>query len=167
MKVISMNLSRKSISSAIRQLERYVAQLNESTQLLTYNLTEQGVALAQQNASYMDIYDSGELVNGIESRYVGGFNVGIAKGYVESTATHSIFCEFGTGTVGAGSPHPNTNIVPGWQYDVNQHGEKGWYYYDRYGEKRWTKGMPSRPFMFDTGRMLRSRIIPTAKEIFP
>lgn len=153
---ISLKLNGESISKALKDIQAYQKKVESAGQNLTKRLTEQGVSLAQQNASYMNVYDSGELVNGIDSEYQG------EKGYVVSNAKHSAFCEFGTGVVGKNDPHPNP--ADGWTYDVNEHGELGWWYYDRYGNRRWTKGMPSRPYMYDTARMLRNMIIPMAKE---
>lgn len=152
----SIKLNDKSIRKALKDLREYQKKVEQAGPNITKRLTEQGVSLAQQNASYMNIYDSGELVNGIESSYDGN------RGYVFSTAKHSAFCEFGTGVVGQDSPHPDP--ANGWTYDVNEHGEEGWWYYDRHGNRRWTKGMPSKPFMYDTARMLRNMVIPMAKE---
>lgn len=156
-KKIKLSLDGYSVDSAIKALTQYEKKVRGLEKDLTRSLTEQGVSIAQQNASYMDIYDSGELVNGIDSQYEGD------KGCIVSTAKHSAFCEFGTGVVGAGSPHPDP--VPGWQYDVNEHGEAGWWYYNDEGERRWTKGMPSRPYMHDTAKMIEGIVEKTAKEI--
>lgn len=159
-----LKLNLDSVEEVLQGITGYEKKVKTAGYELTRQLTEQGVSLAQQNASYMDIYDSGELVNGIEAEYVGfGRTTKTAAGKVHSTARHSAFCEFGTGVVGAGSPHPDP--MPGWIYDVNEHGEEGWWYYDKNGNKRWTKGMPSRPYMYDTARMLRNMIVPTAKEV--
>lgn len=152
-----LRLNETSIKNCIKYLEAYQKQLESLGSDLTHELTETGVVFAQQNASYMNIYDSGELVNGIDSRY------SKKKGYVVSEAPHSAFCEFGTGVVGKGDPHPEP--APGWQYDVNEHGEEGWWYYDDNGAKHWTKGMPSRPYMFDTAQMMRDRVPQMAKEL--
>lgn len=158
MQKIKVSLSEVNIDRAIQDLKAFQGKIEKAAETVTYRLTEQGVSLARQNAAYMDIYDSGELVNGIDSEYERK-----NKGLVVSSAKHSAFCEFGTGVVGAGSPHPNP--IDGWQYDVNEHGEEGWWYYNDEGERRWTKGMPSRPYMYDTARMLRNMIVPTAKEV--
>lgn len=74
----------------------------------------------------------------------------------------TLFFEYGTGIRGASSPHPKS-IVEGWIYDVNQHGEKGWWYpttesdpnpykyVDKQGVLRaWTKGKYSKPFVYET-----------------
>ncbi len=154
----SMKLNEQSINQLLEDLKAYRSKVKKAPEQIVHQLTEQGVSLAQQNAAYMDIYDSGELVNGIVSEYKSK-----TSGVVASTAEHSAFCEFGTGVVGAGQPHPEP--APGWQYDVNEHGEEGWWYYDENGKKWWTKGMPSRPYMYDTARMMRQQIVPVAKEV--
>lgn len=41
----------------------------------------------------------------------------------------------------------------------------GWYYF-KDGDWHWTKGMPSRPFMYQTGMDLRARIESVAREVF-
>lgn len=156
---ITMKLSADSIGAAIKEVKAYRKKVETAAERLTHLLTEQGVSLAQMNASYMDIYDTGELVNGIVSRYSG------KVGFVASTASHSVFAEFGTGVVGRSSPHPNVAIA-GWKYDVNNHGELGWWYIGRDGQAHWTKGMPSRPYLYETAQMLRQMVIPAAKEAF-
>ena len=157
MPTIKLKLNTESLNRALKELKAYQKKVDAAGQNLTHSLTEQGVSLAQLNASYMSIYDTGELVRGIDSQYQG------EKGYVVSAAPHSAFCEFGTGIVGATSPHPNPSLA-GWKYDVNQHGEEGWWYW-KDGEWHWTAGMPSRPYMYDTAQMLRQMVVPTAKEV--
>ena len=157
MPTIKIKLNTESLNRALKELKAYQKKVDVAGQNLTHSLTEQGVSLAQLNASYMSIYDTGELVRGIDSQYQGD------KGYVISSAPQSAFCEFGTGIVGATSPHPNPTLA-GWKYDVNQHGEEGWWYW-KDGEWHWTAGMPSRPYMYDTAQMLRQMVVPTAKEV--
>lgn len=157
MPTIKLKLNTESLNRALKELKAYQKKVDAAGQNLTHSLTEQGVALAQLNASYMSIYDTGELVRGIDSQYQGD------KGYVVSSAPHSAFAEFGTGIVGATSPHPNPTLA-GWKYDVNQHGEEGWWYW-KDGEWHWTAGMPSRPYMYDTAQMLRQMVVQTAKEV--
>lgn len=154
---IKLSLNASDVDRALKDAEAYKKKVKNAGDKLTTALTEQGVSLAQQNAAYMNIYDSGELVNGITSKYDND------KGYVYSGADHSAFCEFGTGVVGQGSPHPDP--IDGWEYGVNEHGEEGWWYYDDNGTRHWTKGMPSRPYMYDTARMLRDMVPKMAKEV--
>ena len=115
MPTIRLSLSSSSISQAIKELKAYQKKVEDAGELLTRLLVEQGVDLAKQNADYMSIYDTGELVDGIVPEFRDG------KGYVFSSAPHSAFCEFGTGIRGAESPHPEPGLA-NWKYDTNSHG---------------------------------------------
>ncbi len=68
---IKLKLSTDSISQALKEVKAYRKKVQEAADELTKRLTEQGVSLAQLNASYMNIYDTGELMRGIESQYKG------------------------------------------------------------------------------------------------
>ena len=164
MKKIQISLNTKSINAAIKQLKAYEKALSKAAEEVTHELTQTGVEIAKQNAMYMDIYDSGELVEGIVAEYAGGFGAKYAKGYVHSTAPHSAFCEFGTGIVGEANQHPNITI-PGWHYDENGHGENGWWYEGKDGKAHWTMGMPSRPYMYDTALKLHQLVDEVGGEV--
>lgn len=72
-----------------------------------------------------------------------------------------MYVEYGTGMVGSSNSHPDAAAV-GWRYDVNSHGEMGWWYPTTqddpnptktdgpYGPVAWTQGAKSRPFMYET-----------------
>jgi hypothetical protein len=47
--------------------------------------------------------------------------------HIKNDNEHNTYKEFGTGVVGKNTPHPNSG-TSGWIYDVNEHGEKGWWY---------------------------------------
>lgn len=153
---ITFRLNAASISDAIAQLEEYTDKVKAAPQKIAALAARRGVRMAKDYASYMNIYDTGALVNGI----IG--DVEESKGYILSTAPHSAFCEFGTGVRGENKPHPVPGLV-GWKYDVNQHGEMGWWYFDG-GEWHWTAGMPSRPYMYSTALWLRGHMPDIARE---
>lgn len=85
----------------------------------------------------------------------------IKDGYlVTINGTTAMYFEYGTGIRGLGSPHPKAASA-GWIYDVNQHGESGWWYptvasdpnpykwTDSSGQLRaWTKGKISKPYLY-------------------
>lgn len=155
---IKITLNPKSVSDAIKEITEYRDNLVRSKEEITRELTEAGVEIAKSIASEMNAYDSGVLVNGIHAEYRDG------KGYVVSSAPYSAFVEFGTGIVGEMSPHPDA-AAWGWTYDVNQHGDLGWWFRDSDGEWHWTAGMISRPFMYETARELNDMAGPVAKEL--
>lgn len=151
MPTIKVNLTTASLDATIQQLTDYQKRVDELSKRIVQRLTNDGVEQAKEMAMYMNAYDSGELVNGIISE------VSENKGKIISTAPHSAFVEMGTGVVGKNNPNPN-NSIPGWVYDVNEHGESGWFYIGKDGRRHWTKGMPSRPFMYDTAKILADSV---------
>lgn len=93
---------------------------------------------------------------------------GNVKAIVASTADFATYIEFGTGVVGMGTPHPQPSSVEpnGWVYDVNAHGEAGWKYIGKDGKLHWTKGVPSKPFMYQATKDLENQLSSIAKEEF-
>lgn len=71
----------------------------------------------------------------------GGYEISVGKDY-------AMYVEYGTGIVGSEHPHPSPEIP--WAYDINNHGDDGWQYIGKDGKLHWTKGQPSRPFMYNT-----------------
>lgn len=95
----------------------------------------------------MDEYGVSGLQSDVTSTiYKGGFEISV-NGDV------ALFVEYGTGVVGASFPHP----VDPWEYDINNHGLEGWYYYDANKKLRWTAGMPSRPYFYDLIQWIQKR----------
>ena len=64
--------------------------------------------------------------------------------------------EYGTGIVGANSEA--SKYANDWQYDVNNHGEKGWYYSDANGKLHFTKGIQGRLIFYETKRRVEENI---------
>lgn len=158
--VIRFSLNEKDIDRAIREVKHFRTEFLEKCSRLVEALTDRGVEVAKVEVARLDAVYTGELMNSIEGYYSPTYNVGIIK----AGAYYAAYVEFGTGVVGSRSPHPNPQ---GWQYDINQHGDKGWVYHDdESGEFRWTKGFKSRPFMYNTARQLEKECKKIAKEVF-
>lgn len=159
-KKIIFGLSTKEINRAIRELEQYKKELNRKTSLLIEALTDRGVEIAKAQIRELGAVYTGEL----EESIMGYFNPTVQVGIIRAGAPYAIYVEFGTGVVGAGSPHP---APAGWRYDVNNHGEAGWWYFnDRDQKWHWTKGIESRPFMYNTVQILERESVRIAKEVF-
>jgi len=159
-KKIIFGLSTKEINRAIRELEQYKKELNRKTSLLIEALTDRGVEIAKAQIRELGAVYTGEL----EESITGYFNPTVQVGIIRAGAPYAIYVEFGTGVVGAGSPHP---APAGWRYDVNNHGEAGWWYFnDRDQKWHWTKGIESRPFMYNTVQILERESVRIAKEVF-
>ena len=158
--IIRLSLNEKDIDRAIKEVKRFKADFIEKCNRLVEALTDNGVEIAKVKVAELDAVFTGELMNSIEGYYSPTYNVGIIK----AGAYYAAYVEFGTGVVGKSSSHPNPQ---GWQYDVNNHGDDGWVYYDDYsGKFRWTKGFKSRPFMYNTARELEKECARIAKEVF-
>jgi hypothetical protein len=172
-RVFKTDLSRSGIADLRKQLVDYKNNvLQQKVDLLAKRLAEKGVAIAQTNIATYDAIFSGELISSIEARY-GGSTKGSAVFYVVADSRHAVFVEFGTGQLGLeGSyPYPFPEGVE-WNYNTGktifeiENGQYGWFYPAEDGTWRFTQGMPSRPFMYETAVELMTEIAKTAKEVF-
>ena len=159
-KVIKFTLDEKDIDRAIKEVRQFEREFREKCNRLIEALTDEGVEIAKVQVAQLDAVFTGELMNSIEGYYSPESGIAIIK----AGAMYATAVEFGTGVVGASSPHPNPQ---GWQYDSHSHGDEGWVYYDDdSGKFRWTKGFKSRPFMFNTARELERICKRIAEEVF-
>lgn len=163
-KQITINiLSQKSIQKAAERLTAYAEGLGDKCNELSKKLAQMGVETAKMKVRQYNAVYTGELLNSINYEQGAVIQSG-ATWIVYTGCDWAKFVEFGTGIVGKQNPHPDTGII-GWKYDVNDHGEAGWFYYLD-GKWHWTKGMPSRPFMYETSIELAEKIAKVAKEVF-
>ena len=145
---------------AIKEVKQFRKDFITKCNQLVKALTEQGAEIARIQVVKLDAFYSGELMNSIGGYYSSATNVGI----IRADAYYAAYVEFGTGVVGKQSSHPSPQ---GWQYDVNNHGDDGWVYFnDDIGDFRWTKGFKSRPFMYNTARELEKECKRIAEEVF-
>ncbi len=160
-KKISFNcLSVSDTKKAIAEMEQYKKDLERKTRELVIALTEIGEDVAKVTVRQLGVFDSGNLESSIKGYYSQSLGVGIIK----TDCYYAIFCEFGTGQKGAQASHPMASAM-GYQYDVNNHGDDGWFYYNQEtGKSGWTTGMPSRPFMYETSVFLRTEVEKLAKK---
>lgn len=163
--VYKLGLSQQGMKRLQKELQDYKKILQNKMQMFVQRMAEEGVAVAKMKVAEKDAIYTGELLNSIRAEAGMVFKTS-STWYVVTDCPWAKYVEFGTGIVGSQNPHPDTSII-GWKYDINDHGESGWFYF-RDGEWHWTKGMPSRPFMFETAKHLEmamtvSRI---AKEVF-
>jgi len=167
---VKITLKWGEIDKAVKQLEEYKKTLPSKIEKLVKRLVDSGVDIAKAQIRLLDAVDTAELVNSIDGMmYVKG-----NKGVVFTDCPYAAFVEFGTGVVGKNNPHPT---LP-WAYDINNHGEGGWFYPTDESDPNphkhlyngqwwgWTKGMPSRPFMYNTSVELRNKLEAIAKEVF-
>ena len=147
----TIRVSIDNLSDAIKEINRFTAWIEERKKVLLKRLCDRGTEIAREECPV----DTGDLQSSIQSM------IDDIAGMVVATSGHAAYVEFGTGVVGSGSPHPT---MP-WAYDVNAHGFDGWWYMKN-NELRWTAGMPSRPFMYNTAKRLADEAPQIAKEVF-
>ena len=171
MKTITVNLNQKdSIKNAIKDLEKYKKNLEKNTRLLVQKLTDLGAKVVRVNIVSMGAYYSGELLSGAMGYYSPTLNAG----FVKVASDHVAFVEFGTGVVGRNASHKNGEYLAkaSWSYAsgtkifTTQNGKVGWIYPTDDGEFRFTEGMKSRPFMYETALQLQREFPRIAKEVF-
>lgn len=156
----TIKLNPKDIGRVIKDIEKYKRELTEKVNLLIEKLTDYGVQVAKAQVRELGAWYTGELESSIE----GYFSPSVGVGIIKAGAPYAIYVEFGTGIVGKSQPHPSPDD---WRYDINNHGDSGWWYFnDNTGRMQWTKGMPSRPFMYNTARELENACERIAREVF-
>ena len=155
-----INLNPREIDRLIKDIKQYKRELTEKVNLLIGELTDYGVEVAKAQVRELGAWYTGELESSIE----GYFSPSVGVGIIKAGAPYAVYVEFGTGVVGKSQPHPSPDD---WRYDINEHGESGWWYFNDYtGHPQWTKGMPSRPFMYNTARKLENECRIIAREVF-
>ena len=171
MTTITVNLNESgSVKKAIKDLKKYKKKLEKNTGLLVQKLTDMGAKLVRVKIVGMGAYYSGELLSGVTGYYSPTLNAG----FVKVASDHVAFVEFGTGIVGQNSPHKNGEYLAkaAWSYAsgtkifTTKNGRIGWIYPTDNGEFRFTEGMKSRPFMYETALELERKFPNIAKEVF-
>ena len=94
--------------------------------------------------SNVTIIKQNEISENIRERYPFGFDLSKAV-------------EYGTGFEGAGGYGSDIAAEDGWQYDVNNHGEKGWVYKDNTGY-HWTAGVTGALVFYKTVNRVKDNI---------
>lgn len=156
LKSIDMSLDPASIDAAIKEIRTLRIELGKALSALAKELTEDGITTAMMNIMRMNAVDTGALEESIQGVYLPSEHLGV----IFTNVPYALYVEYGTGVVGEANPH-DLAAESGWEYDVNQHGDSGWWYLkstDMGNRFRWTKGMPARPFMYETFRMLENEV---------
>ena len=168
---IKIDLNKKGgLENGIKDLEAYKKRVQEKTSLLVQKLTDYGVEIVRIKIVNMGAYYSGELLSGVSGYYSPSLNAG----FVKVTSDHVAFVEFGTGVKGQNNPHKNGEYLSlaAWNYAsgakifTTQDGRIGWIYPTDDGEFRFTEGMESRPFMYETALELQRDLNRITREVF-
>lgn len=157
------------INNVIAQVRAYRDNLNQLTQQIIEELIAEGETIARSEVISLDAVYTGNLANSIIHFY----DVASRTGFIRCNAEYGIFVEFGTGVVGTQSPYPGEAMAAvgyryggGTTYVQLEDGRVGWYYPADDGKWYFTEGQPSRPFMYNTARMVARDVIPIARQVF-
>ena len=168
---IKIDLNEKgSLGKALRKLRAYKRRVEQKTSLLVQKLTDYGAEVVRIKIVNMGAYYSGELLSGVSGYYSPSLNAG----FVKVASDHVAFVEFGTGVKGQNSPHKNGEYLSkaSWEYAsgtkifTTKDGRVGWIYPTDDGGFRFTEGMKSRPFMYETALELQRDLHKITKEVF-
>ena len=168
---IRIDLNKQgSLENGIKELKRYKKRVEDRTRLLVQKLTDYGAEIARLKIVNMGAYYSGELLSGVSGYYSATLN----SGFVKVASDHVAFVEFGTGVVGQNNSHKNGEYLTkaAWSYATGakifttKDGRVGWIYPTDDGGFRFTEGMESRPFMYETALEMESKFAQMAKEVF-
>jgi hypothetical protein len=163
-------LDPKSVEKAIKELNAYKKEVETKTRELAQRLTDLGADIVRMKIVGMGAYYSGELLSGVD----GYFSPSLNAGFIRVTSDHVAFVEFGTGVVGQASPHTSGEYLSkaSWGYATGskifttKDGRVGWIYPTDDGGFRFTEGMKSRPFMYETALELERQYEQIAREVF-
>ena len=170
MKTINVKLSPQGVMDAINEVRQYQKDVESKVRLLLQRLTDFGAEIARIKIVGMGAYYSGELLSGVDGYYSPTLNVG----FVRVTSDHVAFVEFGTGVKGQNNPHKNGEYLSlaAWQYATGpkifttKDGRVGWMFPLPDGSCRFTEGMASRPFMYETALEIQNQFHQIVMEVF-
>lgn len=158
LRTINMTLDKKSIEDAIKAVRQFREDLRTAMDKLVKDLAKKGCDVARANILLCDAIETGRLMDSV--RYDPNVTEGLAR--IMVTSEYAIYVEYGTGIVGRDAPHPGRDD-PDWNnppypsyngntytdYDSQGHGTAGWVY-PKGTQLRWTMGIESRPFLYNT-----------------
>ena len=170
MRTIKVKLSPQSVMNAIKEINEYKAEVESKSRVLVQRLVDYGANIARIKIISLDAVDTGELLSGVDGYYSPTLNVG----FVRVTSDHVAFVEFGTGIKGQENQHKNDEYLSkaSWGYATGQKifttkdGRIGWIFPTDDGGFRFTQGMKSRPFMYETALELQREFPRIVKEVF-
>lgn len=168
---IKIDLNKKgSLGKGLRKLRAYKRRVENNTRLLVQRLTDYGADIVRIKIVNMGAYYSGELLSGVSGYYSPSLNAGL----IRVTSDHVAFVEFGTGVKGQNNPHKNGEYLSkaSWDYAsgakifTTKDGRVGWIYPTNDGGFRFTEGMESRPFMYETALEIQRDLEKITREVF-
>lgn len=146
---LKLKLSEESANEVLKSVNDYKEHIVEAIRDLGTTLAIEGANIMRARILYYGAVESGELLSSVEGLY----DATTGKGFVICASGHAAYVEYGTGIIGS---NPEKGYLPyslaepkpeGWEHDKNNHGWDGWTYMRG---RRWTRGQPPRPFVWET-----------------
>ena len=167
-KVIKVKLDPQSIEDAINELNRYKEDLERRVRLLLKEMTDRGAVIAKAKVVEHGIIHDTNLTNSINGFVMGN------TGFIRVDDQYAVFFEFGTGPMGASSPHPSgegTYRSQAWYTQADGKDMETLYGWtplgDGVGDTYYLSvGQKSKPFMYDTALKLRDEFPAIVKVVF-
>lgn len=167
---MNIDLDTDSIEKAIKELKDYRNSIDVKMETFMQRIAQEGYELVTRNISDMGAVYSGELLSSVSEEHTP------TTAIIRVDNDHAAFVEFGTGPYGSEMGYVG-ELPDGWEYNVGEHigtyivngtPVVGWWYYDDVAQRmRFTEGLVSRPFMFNSAQELKlQRINMIAKEVF-
>lgn len=165
---ITVELNKKSIDKAIKDIEKYTKSIDDKIKQLLTSLAEIGIDTAKVTYSQGIVLHQNDLPKVQESPiWVDDNHL-----QIQASGESILFIEFGAGiyynTPVGTSPHPKGAELG---YTIGGYGKgkgakKGWYYPIGNDSYQFTHGTPSVPAMYEASKVMRQQITEKAKEIF-
>ena len=144
---VAVKLSGSELRALAKKIKDKDAEINKIAAKVVEMVLEDGLKFLKTQIPV----DTGDLLNSANVRY----SPGSLKGQLRVDSNHAIYVEYGTGIVGRNKGHPEAD---GSWYDKNNHGEKGWVYFDPgYGFVR-TQGQVGQQFFYRTKLYMKERM---------
>ena len=131
----------------IQSLEKDITIMQQKMVTLKTNFVSRSLDFLEQQAKYYI-----EQTTGGSNWYVlthtleNSFKKDVQLQKIINDCYYSAWVEYGTGTVGEGTHDDPKN----YRYDVNNHGDNGWWFFDEDGNIHWTKGMTAHRYMYQS-----------------
>ena len=151
---ISVDLSKRSLNAAIRQLKQLKKSLPDKIERKNQQLVEEGKNILDTNISNIPNFDGNDK----------GMTFGTAvdlNAKIEWQGEQVQFLEFGTGIVGSRQAYEG-ELPPGWEYGKGKysgrHEDGHWHYSKNGGEPILTYGIPAYAPMLHASEELKTKI---------
>lgn len=170
---IKFGLSTVSVRRAMDELTAYKKWNQEKCDELALELAKRGTFLIRMKIADYDAIDTGALISAVsypEQIAPGKYRISLRVDNGQGD-NYGLFVEYGTGVVGASSPHPKAGEM-GWSYAVGSKlitthdGRTGWFYPTEGGTFRFTEGQEARPFWHESAEELPLYIHDAVKKVF-